>query len=303
MRISRFIVSSVLILLCTAAQAATTVENIRVWSENGKTRVVLDLSRPAAHNIFTLRGPDRLVVDLKSSRLSDSLKAMPRGTGSVRSIRSAVRANGQLRVVLDLNEAVRSRSFTAGPNSKYGDRLVIDLQRSGSLQSDDAQIQLSLTIPLYQGGRVSAQTRQARYLLDATGQDLDDVQRGVVRQTHNSYRAVIAGIQEVEAFEQASISAESALEATQAGFEVGTRTIVDVLIAEQRKYQAQRDNSVARHAYIIRHLRLQSVAGLLGAEDVSCSPNFKITQGNSETGSELGILFNSFKSFGRDWRY
>jgi outer membrane protein len=91
---------------------------------------------------------------------------------------------------------------------------------------------------------------------------------GVVRQTQTAYRAVIAGIQEVEAFEQARISAESALEATQAGFEVGTRTIVDVLIAEQRKYQAQRDNSVARHTYIIRHLRLKSVAGLLGAEDL-----------------------------------
>ena len=133
MRISRFLISGLLILLCTAAQAASTVENIRIWAENGKTRVVLDLSRPAAHNIFTLRGPDRLVVDLKSSRLSDSLKSLPQGIGSVRSIRSAVRANGQLRVVLDLNEAVRSRSFTAGPNNKYGDRLVIDLQRSGSL--------------------------------------------------------------------------------------------------------------------------------------------------------------------------
>lgn len=135
MRISRFLVSCVLILLCSAAQAATTVENIRVWSENGKTRVVLDLSQPAAHSIFTLRGPDRLVVDLKSSRLSESLKSMPEGAGSVRAIRSAVRANGQLRVVLDLNEAVRSRSFRAGPNSKYGDRLVIDLQRSGSLHA------------------------------------------------------------------------------------------------------------------------------------------------------------------------
>ena len=145
---------------------------------------------------------------------------------------------------------------------------ITGLQRSGSLTADDAQIQLALNIPFYQGGRVSAQTRQARYLMDATGQDLDDIQRGVVRQTQTAYRAVIAGIQEVEAFEQASISAESALEATQAGFEVGTRTIVDVLIAEQRKYQAQRDNSVARHAYIIRHLRLKSVAGLLGAEDL-----------------------------------
>jgi N-acetylmuramoyl-L-alanine amidase len=132
MQYSRFLISGVLILLCTAAQASTTVENIRIWSENGKTRVVLDLSRPAAHSIFTLRGPDRLVVDLKSSRLAESLRTMPSGAGSVRAIRSAVRANGQLRVVLDLNEAVRSRSFTAGPNSKYGDRLVIDLQRSSS---------------------------------------------------------------------------------------------------------------------------------------------------------------------------
>lgn len=90
----------------------------------------------------------------------------------------------------------------------------------------------------------------------------------MVREARNAYRAVIAGIQEVEAFQQASVSAESALEATQAGFEVGTRTIVDVLIAEQRKYQAQRDNSIARHAYILRHLRLKSVAGLLDADDL-----------------------------------
>jgi len=145
---------------------------------------------------------------------------------------------------------------------------ITGAQRSGSLLSDDTQLQLALSIPIYQGGRVNAQTRQAGYLMDASGQDLDDVQRGVVRQTQNAYRAVIAGIQEVQAFEQAMISAESALEATQAGFEVGTRTIVDVLIAEQRKYQAQRDNSVARHAYIIRHLRLKSVAGLLSAEDL-----------------------------------
>jgi outer membrane protein len=139
---------------------------------------------------------------------------------------------------------------------------------NSSLQADDAQARLVLTIPIYEGGRVTAQTRQARYLLDATGQDLDDVQRGVVRQAQNTYRAVLAGIQEVQAFEQAVISAESALEATQAGFEVGTRTIVDVLISEQRKYQAKRDNSIARHAYIINHLRLKRVAGLLSVEDL-----------------------------------
>ena len=96
---------------------------------------MLDLSAPAAHSIFTLRGPDRLVVDLKSSRLAKTLSKMPSGAGSVSGIRSAVRANGQLRVVLDLNEAVRSRTFTAGPNGQYGDRLVIDLLRTGNVQA------------------------------------------------------------------------------------------------------------------------------------------------------------------------
>ena len=123
------------LLLAGGFSHPATVENIRVWSEEGRTRVVLDLSGPADHNIFTLRGPDRLVVDLKDSRLSDSIDSIPEGTGALDGIRSGLRSNGQLRVVLDLNEAVRSRSFTAGPNSQYGDRLVIDLQRQGSLHA------------------------------------------------------------------------------------------------------------------------------------------------------------------------
>jgi N-acetylmuramoyl-L-alanine amidase len=116
------------------ASAATIVENVRLWSDDGRTRVVLDLDRPAEHTIFTLRGPDRLVVDLKDARLAERLGKLPVG-GAIRSIRTGLRSNGQLRVVLDLNEAVRSRSFTAGPNDEYGDRLVIDLQQQGNLRT------------------------------------------------------------------------------------------------------------------------------------------------------------------------
>lgn len=123
----------VLLLCATLAQAAT-VENIRVWSESGRTRVVLDLSGPVEHKIFTLRGPDRLVVDLEDSRLADAL-GDPEGLGTVSGIRTGRRADGDLRVVLDLNAAVRSRSFTAGPNGKYGDRLVIDLHRESAPQA------------------------------------------------------------------------------------------------------------------------------------------------------------------------
>ncbi|HLF31976.1 MAG TPA: TolC family outer membrane protein [Xanthomonadales bacterium] len=137
-----------------------------------------------------------------------------------------------------------------------------------TLGVDDTQIQLLLNIPIYQGGVVNSRTRQAGYLMEATIQDLDDVQRATMRQTRNAFRGVIGSIEEVGAFGQAVISAQSAVEATQAGFEVGTRTIVDVLIAEQRFYQAQRDNSLSRHGYILNHLRLKRVAGLLTDQDL-----------------------------------
>lgn len=131
----RFTVIGLILLTPAVGKADTLVENIRVWSEGGKTRVVLDLSGPAEHNIFTLRSPERLVVDLKDGSLSESLNRLPNGNGSIKGIRTGVRADGQLRVVLDLTEAVRSRSFSAGPNNTYGDRLVIDLQRQGNLQA------------------------------------------------------------------------------------------------------------------------------------------------------------------------
>ena len=134
MQKARFFSTVMLLGAVPLAQAAT-VENIRVWAENERTRVVLDLSGPADHSIFTLRGPDRLVVDLQDSQLADALQRLPEGRGTVSAIRTGRRADGQLRVVLDLSQSVRSRSFAAGPNSQYGDRLVIDLHRDGGPQT------------------------------------------------------------------------------------------------------------------------------------------------------------------------
>jgi outer membrane protein len=160
----------------------------------------------------------------------------------------------------------RYNNFT---NNNY--TLTDDFQNpiaTAEITSEDMSIGLQLTVPIYQGGVVSSRTRQARYLLNAADEDLDQTQKAVVRQTNNAYRAVIAGIEQVGAFNQAMVSAQSALEATQAGFEVGTRTIVDVLIAQQRYFQAQRDNSLARHTYVVDHLRLKAAAGVLAEEDL-----------------------------------
>jgi outer membrane protein len=90
----------------------------------------------------------------------------------------------------------------------------------------------------------------------------------VERSTRNSYRAVIAGASQVEATGQAVVSAQSSLDATQAGYEVGTRTIVDVLISQQQLLQAQSSYSQARHAFILNGLRLKQAAGVIEVKDL-----------------------------------
>jgi outer membrane protein len=140
-----------------------------------------------------------------------------------------------------------------------------------AFQNDSWQVGLQLNVPIFSGFSVQSQTRQTRVNREAASFELDSAQRSAVRETENAYRAVIAGIREVEALEQALISAESALEATNAGFEVGTRTIVDVLLAEQRFFQAQRDYSQARHQYIVDSLALKRAAGVLAPEDLEAA--------------------------------
>ncbi len=102
------------------------VEGLRLWASPESTRVVLDLAGPAEHRVFTLDDPDRIVIDLEDSvaRLSAGL---PRGSGFVDGVRTGVRPGGDLRVVLDVNAAVKPKSFLLEPNERYGHRLVIDL--------------------------------------------------------------------------------------------------------------------------------------------------------------------------------
>ncbi len=135
-------------------------------------------------------------------------------------------------------------------------------------EADTWQVGLQLNVPIFTGLAVRSRTLQARANRSVASEELDLNQRQVVRQTENAFRAVIAGIRQVEAFNQALVSADSALEATNAGFEVGTRTIVDVLLAEQRFFQAQRDYSQARHQLILDRLGLRRAAGTISPEDL-----------------------------------
>ena len=137
-----------------------------------------------------------------------------------------------------------------------------------SAPNEGSSIALNLTIPLYAGGLNSARTRQAYYTRDASEEALLKSQRDNTLNTRNAYRSVDTDVKAVAARAQAVVSAQSALEATQVGAEVGTRNIVDIVLSQRLLFQAQRDHSNARFNYIIDTLTLKQAAGVLSPQDV-----------------------------------
>jgi outer membrane protein len=128
---------------------------------------------------------------------------------------------------------------------------------------------LELNVPIFQGGYVNSRTREAQQRLDEALERLESARRETQRQTRAAYLNVISGISQVAAFKQALISSETALEATNAGFEVGTRTAVDVVASERLTSQARRDFARSKYDYILNTVRLKQAAGTLTDQDLS----------------------------------
>lgn len=143
-----------------------------------------------------------------------------------------------------------------------------DDSRSNNRDSNGGQIGVQLNVPLFSGFGVSSRVRQAAYQLEAAKETLEVQRRSVVNQVLNAYRGVLAAISQVRALDQARRSTQSALEATEAGFDVGTRTIVDVLNAQRDVFRAQRNYSQARYVYILNTLNLKQAAGVIDVADL-----------------------------------
>ncbi len=129
-------------------------------------------------------------------------------------------------------------------------------------------ISLQFTVPLFEGGRTSSRVREAVYLHRASREQLQRVARETERQTRDAYLGVLSEISRVKALAQAVQSSRTALEATQAGFEVGTRTIVDVLNSQRSLYQAITNYYQSRYTYIGNVLQLKLAAGTLQIQDL-----------------------------------
>jgi outer membrane protein len=152
-------------------------------------------------------------------------------------------------------------SYTAqGANAALTSTVASD-QRIGT-------IGLQLNVPIYQGGFVDSRVREAIALLEKSRQDLEGARRAALFQAQTGFTGVASAAASVKAFEQAVVSAESALASNILGQEVGVRTFLDVLNVQQNVYSTRRDLAQAYFAYLIGGLRLKTAIGTLSDLDL-----------------------------------
>jgi outer membrane protein len=133
---------------------------------------------------------------------------------------------------------------------------------------DTDSIQLQLNVPLFQGGRVRSNVREAVYRQRAAKERLERVMRETERESRDAYLSLMAEISRVKALRRAVESSQTALEATEAGFEVGTRTTVDVLDARRRLFESETNYARSKYDYIVNIIRLKQAAGILSPRDL-----------------------------------
>ena len=153
-------------------------------------------------------------------------------------------------------------------STDYSKRDLEPTLSSDGVITEQTSVNLNLTMPIFSGGLTSSQARQSSFKAKAAKHNYVATKRNTIQAARSTHQQVITNIARVKARTQAVKSAESALKATQAGYEVGTRNIVDVLVAQRTLFQAKRNFSNARYDYILSMMRLKQVAGQLSPEDI-----------------------------------
>ena len=165
------------------------------------------------------------------------------------------------------NQRSEGSGSTTFPGSSPGDPDIVEPYSSDDDRNFDS-ISLQFNIPLFAGGGTSSRVREAVYLHRASREQLQRVTRETERQSRDAYLGVLAEESRVQALKQAVSSSQTALEATQAGFDVGTRTIVDVLNSQFALYAAKTNYQRSRYDYLLNALRLKQAAGTLQVQDL-----------------------------------
>lgn len=143
--------------------------------------------------------------------------------------------------------------------------------RSNAFNDTDAgqhRVGINFTLPLYSGGATNSQVKQAQHSYVSASELLESAHRSVIQTVRSSFNNISASISSINAYKQAVVSAQSSLDAMEAGYQVGTRTIVDVLNATTTLYNAKQQLSSARYDYLINQLNIKSAQGTLNENDL-----------------------------------
>lgn len=159
---------------------------------------------------------------------------------------------------------------TVGASLGYSDSDTDGTRLSNDIDSttDGSSVTISVDVPIFSGGATTGRSRQAYALYTQAQEQYNSTQRSVIQNTRALHLSVETDVASVQARKQAIVSNQSALEATQSGYEVGTRNLVEVLLAQRNLYQARRDYSNALFDYVIDTIKLREVAGMLTPADV-----------------------------------
>jgi outer membrane protein len=176
------------------------------------------------------------------------------------------------------NETINLYKAGHMPTLNFDAGYTKGFEQKPTTDYDSTNIGITLRVPIFEGFKVSSQVKKAQYQYVEASEKLEQTHRGVVKDVRNNFNNVNASISSIRAYEQSVVSSESALKATQAGFEVGTRTIVDVLNRTRDLYDSKRKLSDARYGYINSIVALKQAAGTLNEDDVIAINNGLISQ-------------------------
>ncbi|WP_325933569.1 outer membrane channel protein TolC [Leclercia adecarboxylata] len=177
-------------------------------------------------------------------------------------------AREQIRLAQDGHLPTLSLNASSGiSNTSYSGSRTSGAQYNDSDVGQN-KIGLSFSLPIYQGGQVNSQVKQAQYNFVGASEQLESAHRSVVQTVRSSFNNVNASVSSINAYKQAVVSAQSSLDASEAGYAVGTRTIVDVLDATTTLYNAKQQLSNARYNYLINQLNIKSALGTLNEQDL-----------------------------------
>jgi len=167
---------------------------------------------------------------------------------------------------IDIERAAKSPTLSLFAKHTGGSTFGEDAFDQDKL---DASVGVKFSMPLYEGGNIASKVREARIKLKVSRQQLELQKRLTAQQTRAAYLTILSGLSQVKALKQALNSTQTAAKATQAGFEAGTRTAVDVLLSLRETFSAKRDYSSARYDFLLNTLKLKQASGTLAEKDIA----------------------------------